>query len=654
MPVWRGNTYRFTVTSANATAGATYTNNGQTFTVTDTIAASTVLFCTGTGAPTASGTLTKTSGTGDATITFSANTAPNTNWGTSTNWRTDGTGAGVPTQASDAVFDDISGDCTVNVVGACRNLNFNSGTGYINTITMNNVINVGSTAALNHSVTLSAGMGINGSSGISTRSNGTTSLRSNGRTWPNTLGINNLQTAINSSAVLLDNWTVQNLQLAGGNVNLTFSGAFNINVLGNLTVTTGNSIRTTAGSIPTVVLAGTGTWSSTNLATQVGVNISINTTGTITIADGVGYGGGAVVAGSNFTYVAGTVTCLGTFYLLFAASGATYTVNLSGDPSISATATSSIGVNFNNLTLSTSALAAPQTMDITGTICVVNELVATGTLTPNKRTVTTRGGTIYCNGSFINNAAFNLSTTLTTFIFQGSGTLTEANTLTSGNWGITGNVIINTAGTYTLGSAFGINKGSTITYTAGSFILTGQILRLNNTTIVGFGSGGITIPTLYYNTTTASATGAAITITDTVPLSITDLVFEGFSGNFQHAFLGNIGFIVTNFNYQQTAGTTTAGFALANSLTYTVTNSFIFRALSAENSGNIMSTINSGVPRTNFILLFGVSQDVYGMGARQIDSSAGQTIWTRKGVLTATTNWNLWTYPKTRFSTFIS
>lgn len=63
--------YIFTVSSANATTGATYTNNSQTFTVVGTISAGTNLVTTGTGAP-SSGTLTKTSGTGDSTITFSA------------------------------------------------------------------------------------------------------------------------------------------------------------------------------------------------------------------------------------------------------------------------------------------------------------------------------------------------------------------------------------------------------------------------------------------------------------------------------------------------------------------------------------------------------------------------------------------------------
>jgi hypothetical protein len=65
--------YLFTVTAANATVGATYTNNGNTYTVLATIAAGTQLFCSQASAPLSSGTLTKSAGTGDATITFSAN-----------------------------------------------------------------------------------------------------------------------------------------------------------------------------------------------------------------------------------------------------------------------------------------------------------------------------------------------------------------------------------------------------------------------------------------------------------------------------------------------------------------------------------------------------------------------------------------------------
>ncbi len=68
--------YAFTITSGSATVGATYTNNGITYTVYQTVASATLVYMSGSGAPTASGTLTKSGGTGDSTITFSSNRAP--------------------------------------------------------------------------------------------------------------------------------------------------------------------------------------------------------------------------------------------------------------------------------------------------------------------------------------------------------------------------------------------------------------------------------------------------------------------------------------------------------------------------------------------------------------------------------------------------
>jgi len=82
----------FTVASANATAGATYTHGGLTFTVLSTIAPGVSLTMSGPVPTSPSGTLTKTSGAGDATITFTSYTAStigvgltftaNTNFGT--------------------------------------------------------------------------------------------------------------------------------------------------------------------------------------------------------------------------------------------------------------------------------------------------------------------------------------------------------------------------------------------------------------------------------------------------------------------------------------------------------------------------------------------------------------------------------------------
>lgn len=70
-------TYTFTVTSANATVGAVYSNSGNNFTVSTTISGATTLVTAGVLAPASSGTLTLVSGTGDSTITFSSNVVSN-------------------------------------------------------------------------------------------------------------------------------------------------------------------------------------------------------------------------------------------------------------------------------------------------------------------------------------------------------------------------------------------------------------------------------------------------------------------------------------------------------------------------------------------------------------------------------------------------
>lgn len=66
----------FLLVSGTVTAGATYTNNGVTFTVTNTIAAGQILYAFGNGSPLSAGTLTKASGTGDAAINFFAVVTP--------------------------------------------------------------------------------------------------------------------------------------------------------------------------------------------------------------------------------------------------------------------------------------------------------------------------------------------------------------------------------------------------------------------------------------------------------------------------------------------------------------------------------------------------------------------------------------------------
>ena len=51
--------HAFTVSGASCTIGATYTNNGNTYTVIRTVSSSNIVWLAGDAAPTASGTLTK-------------------------------------------------------------------------------------------------------------------------------------------------------------------------------------------------------------------------------------------------------------------------------------------------------------------------------------------------------------------------------------------------------------------------------------------------------------------------------------------------------------------------------------------------------------------------------------------------------------------
>ncbi|MCX9024604.1 MAG: hypothetical protein OIN85_00745 [Candidatus Methanoperedens sp.] len=68
--------YVFQIQTGSATVGATYTNNGVTYTVYATVSSANQVIMNGSGAPTSSGTLTKTGGSGDATLTFSTVFAP--------------------------------------------------------------------------------------------------------------------------------------------------------------------------------------------------------------------------------------------------------------------------------------------------------------------------------------------------------------------------------------------------------------------------------------------------------------------------------------------------------------------------------------------------------------------------------------------------
>jgi len=594
--------------------------------------------------------------------------AVNSNWGTAGNWDTgvlpSATGAG-----TDAIFNASSPNCTVNITTAvCRNLNF---TGYTGTITMTNNIVVGSLAAANpnHSVTLSSGMGIAGTGSLITRANGTTTLTSNGKTWPNALAINGSLINSNSVATITGNWTVGSLSLGpAANHAMTLNGAFTITVNGNFSVPmvgTTSRVIATAGSLTTIKLAGTGTWSSGatfagggTVAIGFGPSIVIDTTGTITIGNGCYFGGSVSVAGTNFTYVQGTVIHSGTFHLLGNQGGNGYSVNLNGSSSPSATTTSSTGVNFQNLSFTTFSVgASPGTCAITGTLCAVGNLSITA-FSAAKGMVLTSGGTIYVGGNLTVNGAMRVASS-TVVVLQGTGTWTE-NTITLGTgFGISWQVQINTTGTINVGSNVGLTEAGSLTYTAGTFTWgAGNALYMTSqAALYGLGSYGVIIDNLIHVTNSASGgAGSVIYFYDTAPVRFGTISLSGANTNFAWMHLGTIGWICNSFSCYLNSATTNTNYRLTPSVEYKINTSLIMLSwTSANNFG--MSPFPSGA--TKWTLAYGAYQDVYylngGLLGASIDSSDGQTIWTRGGsIASGTLNWKNWDYPRTRHSTFIS
>lgn len=238
----------------------------------------------------------------------------NGNWNAASSWSiSDGGPANgaVPTAADDAYFTSNSGSCTQGSTGmVCKTLIF-SGVGagnYTGTFTLN------STLAVSGNITLSSTMTFAGTSTITV--NATSTLTSNGKTMTCSL-------TVSGASVVLT---------LGDNV--TINGTFSIGaqtITGNTLYVGGGLIQTTAGiqSILTSNIEMIGTGNITTLtggaAFSGAGNLTINTTGTITITSLRMYGNGR-----SFIYTAGTMLATGAIELL--CTSGTFTLDLKGVP----------------------------------------------------------------------------------------------------------------------------------------------------------------------------------------------------------------------------------------------------------------------------------------------------------------------------------
>ena len=380
-----------------------------------------------------------------------------------------------PTSADDVVFTATSGQLTVNTSSAAKSIDF---TNYTNTITFNQLLTVSGNVNLG-----TGGYTQAGANGITV--NTTATLTSNSVIWTRRF------TFAGSSITytLADNWSITGIVTFGGVTSTIINGNI-LNVGGNLT----SSSAVIVSGTTSIVLDGTGTWSSSG--GRIRNNLTINTAGTITVSGTVYYGTG------TFTYTAGTVVTTGSTLdintnttlatngitwnnLLLGPSSGAYTLTLTSDLALTGTltlgrssvATISFVLGGNNLVTSSANLVVTNstTFTVPQNLTFVNGNVGPG--------ATINGNQISLSGNLVGPSS-SISSGTTTIVLIGTGTWSHP-----GNGVLRNNLTINTAGTITISGNVYYNTG-TLTYTAGTAVTTGSTLNISLST--AFTTNGIT------------------------------------------------------------------------------------------------------------------------------------------------------------------
>jgi hypothetical protein len=455
----------------------------------------------------------------------------------------------VPTSADDVVATATSGQLTVNVSSAAKSIDF---TNYTNTLTMTNTLTVSG------NITLVAGMTISGSGGLVVDVSAT--LTSNGKTWPNQLAFGAI------TVTLADDWTVGSLRLSGAGTGAI--NGFTISITGGLTSTTATIFSGTTE----LILIGTGTWNNTSTGI-IRNNLTINTSGTITVSGTVRYNTGTL------TYIAGTVVTTGSSIII---NGST---TLDTD-----------GINWATI------LFGAGTMTLTSNLTI-------NTTWQNSNGPTYNGSQIILNGSMVMNQGCAGTTTL---LISGTG-----------SWSGTGilglKMTINTAGTFTIISSVGYNA-NTLTYITGTVVTTGSSITINvsitldtdgivwnNMVFQGNGvtytlTSNLTINGIWSNSNPHTFNGSQIILNGSMLINqaITGTATLLISGTGSWSSGGNIGLAMTI----NTAGTfTVSGLVSATNLTYVAGT--VVTAGSTLNNGNGGMWDTAGIVWNNIGILAG-------------------------------------------------
>ena len=421
------------------------------------------------------------------------------------NWNVVGAWVGgvVPIAGDTVAFTATSGPLVVNVSTAIlAGINF---TNYVNTITFNQPINTNGTINLNtggYTQAGASGLIISGTATISGSATWSRILTFTGTTYTITLGstinvtgqVTFSQTGTLSFSVgvntfnptgnilvahgittLPNNLNIINLSIIPSTTTQPTLNTNTINISGNLTLNS-NTGGMFVGGTTSLILTGTGTWSHSGTAMQLRNNLTINTTGILTVSGNVYYNTGTL------TYIPNTGSVVTT--------GSTLNVNLN-------TTLNTNTLNWNNVVFFP-AVSSTITITLTSNFNVL------GTLSHVQNT-----GFIIINGLFNINVSGNLSTGA---IVSGTSThvLNGTGTISTGNFFRT-SLTINTAGTITISGAFYFSTG-TLTHVTGNVIFSNTILWI--TLSATLNTSNLTWPTVYINSGTATLTLLSNLVTD--------------------------------------------------------------------------------------------------------------------------------------------
>lgn len=471
---------------------------------------------------------------------------------------------GVPGASDDVISTASSGPLTVTANTSCKSIVL---TGYTSTFTVNS----GVTLTISGNTTFSSGMTVSGTGTLSMIE--TSTLTSAGKTWTGNLRFGGgLKTF-----TLGDSWTINGDLLVSATNTITIN-ANSINVNGgyiNSTLPIGYSVLGTTN----INMIGSGTINCSSTSSPMGLNFTIDTTGTYTLNT---FSFVSSISNRTLKYLNGNIigskylVTRGGSFIIFDCSGMTWNAVVfgTGSPGVKVTLNSDFNVSNSieflvNLGANVE-LSGGKNLNFSGTnftLFTFNNTSLSGNATIN----------FYGSPNIVSPAT---STVYLPFVFNcGSNTVTFPSN---------GNTIYRNSLTFN---------------SLGSLVTTGNTLRLGSGSSVVNNVTGLTFNSISINGTTSFG--------GTRGFNMDSLI-----GSTSNASLGISPTNIYNINNNV---------SVAGTLTAPIT-------LSSTTIGSRATLTLNNTPST--------TQTVAHVNAIDIDSSSGATIWNYKGTLTNNLNWN--------------